>query len=370
MTDHALVVGGGLLGSALGFGLLRAGLNVSIVDEGDDALRAARGNFGLISVQAKGIGNPRYHRWSREAADLWPEFTAELADRTGIDIHFQRSGALTPCISDTELDRRTADMEHIRRESGDLGFDFRVLDRGGALAFVPGLGREVVGGVYTEYDGHCSPLALFRSLHVAFGNEGGRYLPGARVRSIKQAGGGFEIETSNGRYGGDLLVVAAGLGCAELGPMIGLDVPVAPNRGQILVTERAEQQLTVSLGFIRQTGDGSYMMGYSEEDVGYDDRTSPNVLAETASQAIAILPHLEALRVVRTWAALRVLTPDGLPIYQQSPSQPGAFVATSHSGVTLAAIHALRLAPSIAAGSLPDDLSVFSSDRFNVSPIG
>ena len=65
MTQRALVVGGGLLGSAIAYGLVRSGLKATIMDEGDDALRAARGNFGLISVQAKGVDNPPYHRWSR-----------------------------------------------------------------------------------------------------------------------------------------------------------------------------------------------------------------------------------------------------------------------------------------------------------------
>ena len=370
MNDRAIVVGGGLLGSAIGLGLVRAGLDVSIYDEGDDAFRAARGNFGLISVQAKGIGNPAYHRWSRESVDLWPAFAAELEDRTGIDLHHARSGALTPCVSQRELEARVEAMAQIKHEAGNYGFEYQILDRAAALELVPDLGPSVVGGVYTAYDGHCSPLALFRSLHAAFLDGGGQYVPGARVRDVRKSAQGFEIDTPSGRQPCDLLVIAAGLGCAGLGPMVGLNVPVAPNRGQILVTERTDPRLAVSLGFIRQTGEGSFMMGYSEEDVGFDDRTSPAVLAETASQAVAILPLLEQLRVVRTWAALRVLTPDGFPIYQQSNGHPGAFVATSHSGVTLAAAHVLKLAPAIAAGTLPDDLNTFTSDRFDVPPAG
>ena len=344
MTDHAIVVGGGLLGSAIGFGLLRAGLRVSIYDEGDDAFRAARGNFGLISVQAKGVGHPPYHRWSRRSAELWPEFAREFEDRTGIKVDLEINGALTPCTSQPELEQRRATMEQIQRESDENGFEFHVLDRTAACELVPQLGPAVIGGVFTAYDGHCSPLALLRSLRSAFLADGGRYRPDTKVRDIKSAGQTFEISTANGKQSCDIIVLAAGLGCAGLATSIGLNVPVAPNRGQILVTERSDQRLSVSLVFIRQTGEGSFMMGYSEEDVGLDDRTSPAVLAETASQAIAILPLLEHLRVVRTWAALRVLTPDGRPIYQQSPTRARAFVATSHSSVTLAAAHVLILA--------------------------
>jgi len=64
--------------------------------------------------------------------------------------------------------------------------------------------------------------------------------------------------------------------------------------------------------------------------------------------------------------ALRVMAPDGLPIYEQSADFPGAFVATCHSGVTLAAAHALRYAEFVAAGSLPAELARFTNKRFNV----
>jgi glycine/D-amino acid oxidase-like deaminating enzyme len=60
------------------------------------------------------------------------------------------------------------------------------------------------------------------------------------------------------------------------------------------------------------------------------------------------------------------LAKDGFPIYQQSQSHPGAFVATCHSGVTLAGAHALVLAPMIASGALADSMAPFSTRRFHV----
>lgn len=60
------------------------------------------------------------------------------------------------------------------------------------------------------------------------------------------------------------------------------------------------------------------------------------------------------------------MTVDGFPIYDQSVDYPGAFVATCHSGVTLAANHALVLAPMMAAGKLEHELEVFSARRFDV----
>jgi hydrogen cyanide synthase HcnC len=117
---------------------------------------------------------------------------------------------------------------------------------------------------------------------------------------------------------------------------------------------------------IRQTDEGTVMIGDSQQDAGLDDRVEPAVTAAMAARALRIFPFLRDARVVRTWAALRVLSSDGFPVYAQSARHPGAFVVTCHSGVTLAAAHALLLAPMIAAGALASSVSAFAADRFDV----
>lgn len=77
------------------------------------------------------------------------------------------------------------------------------------------------------------------------------------------------------------------------------------------------------------------------------------------------MPKLAALSLVRQWSGLRVMTPDSYPIYAQSESHPGAFVLLCHSGVTLAAVHAERLAEAIDSGSLPLALDPFHHRRFS-----
>jgi glycine/D-amino acid oxidase-like deaminating enzyme len=58
---------------------------------------------------------------------------------------------------------------------------------------------------------------------------------------------------------------------------------------------------------------------------------------------------------------------DELPIYQESATSPGAFVATCHSGVTLAAVHACVLGPAIARGMLPAECTSFTTERFRAA---
>src|ERR1700687_3377024 len=104
----AIVIGGGLVGTPIGYGLARAGLSIGLLDEGDVAYRASRGNFGLVWVQSKGLGAPHYQRWTRLSADEWPALAAELLNRTGIAVGHERPGGVHLCLSDAELEERRA----------------------------------------------------------------------------------------------------------------------------------------------------------------------------------------------------------------------------------------------------------------------
>jgi glycine/D-amino acid oxidase-like deaminating enzyme len=119
---------------------------------------------------------------------------------------------------------------------------------------------------------------------------------------------------------------------------------------------------------LRQTAEGSILIGSTQEEVGFDTGTNIAGAGRMAERACRILPALENVNVVRHWAGLRVMTPDGHPIYAQSPTYPGAFCTICHSGVTLAAAHAMDIASALMGDVLPDHLKPFHPDRFHVSP--
>ena len=74
----------------------------------------------------------------------------------------------------------------------------------------------------------------------------------------------------------------------------------------------------------------------------------------------------EDVNVVRTWGALRVMSPDGYPIYEESTDCPGAFVVTCHSGITLAPVHSGPLVEWMRSGAKPEEIRDFKAERFNV----
>jgi hydrogen cyanide synthase HcnC len=361
-----IVIGGGLVGGAIAWGAARQGASVALLDEGDIAFRAARGNFGLVWVQSKGAGQPSYAHWSRRSSELWPRLATSLAETTGVDVGLRQPGGFMFCLSDEELENRASIVQRMHNESGDIGT--RVLDRAEVRAVVPGLGDRVVGASFCPIDGHASPLHLLRALHQDAQRLGVAYLPGRKVDAIDAAPNDFSARSGTERFSAPRIVIAAGLGSRDLAPMVGLSMPVNPLQGQIIVTERLPRFLDYVTHVIRQTEEGTVMLGDSQEDAGFDTTTRVATLQAIAARNVQVFPSLASANIVRTWAALRVMSPDGFPIYEQSERFPGAFAATCHSGVTLAGAHALALAPAIMAGELPDELSVFRSQRFERQP--
>lgn len=361
-----VVIGGGLVGAAIAWGLLDHGLSVIMLDEGDVALRASRGNFGLVWVQSKGDGMGDYARWTRKSADLWSDFGQRLAEETGISPRYEKPGGLHFILSEEEDARVRAQHARMHNVNGTSGYGAEMLDRQQLDEIMPGLGPDVISGSYCQHDGHANPLLLLRALHRGIIRRGGHYHADAGAERVEKDGEGYRVTTAKGVYHCAKLVLAAGHGNTKLGPMLEMNVPIHPQKGQILVTERATPLLPLPTHVLRQTNEGTIMIGDSHEDTGYSTASTSAVMSDIAANAIRCFPALAKLRVVRSWGAVRVLSKDGFPVYQQSAEMPGAYTINCHSGVTLAAAHAGPLAAAIADGSidLGPELRAFSPRRF------
>lgn len=369
LSAETLVIGGGVIGMAVAYGLARAGQTVTVLDQGDDVFRAARGNFGLVWVQGKGLNRPEYARWTVGSAKAWPAFATELAALSGVDLELSQIGGLRMGFSDEELAKRAGDMARIR-DSIEEAYPFEHLSATEVRERVPHSGPAVAGAIFSPLDGHVSPLRLLRALVQAFANLHGTLRTGETVEQLDFREGHFYAETAKATHIASRVVLAAGLGNRLLAPQVGLFAPVDPVRGQVIVTERLQPFLRYPTLHVRQTGEGVIQIGDSKEDVGFDERTTVPELAKMSSDAARYFPLLANVNVVRAWGALRVMTPDGYPIYEESRSCPGAFLVTCHSGITLAAQHAGDIADWIRGVSRPAGIQTFTAERFHVPTAG
>lgn len=373
-TDFA-IVGGGIVGLCVAYGLLNKGKTVTLFDENDNGLRASRGNFGLVWVQGKGVKLPDYARWTRQSASLWPEFAATLADESNTDLKLQQRGGYSIHLDEASLAKQVTEYQSLKDQLGG-DYPFEVLGHNAIKKEEPHIGPKVAGAILHHEDGHVNPLLLLRSLAKAVRQRGANVHSGQHVESVKprntsQAqGNGFSIITAGGQHHAERVVLCAGLGTQKLAQSLGFQAPIRAQRGQVLITEKMPHMINRPSGEIRQVNEGGIQIGASAEEVGPDDHDTLDTTARLAQNAIDQYPALASASLVRSWAALRIMSPDGFPIYQQSHSCPGAYYATCHSGITLAAAHATLLPEWLCAEQSADkpafDISAFSEDRFNV----
>ena len=363
------VVGGGLLGSAIAWGLGRLGKRVAVLDEGDIAKRASRANFALVWVQSKGLGMPAYTTWTVRASETWGGLAAALKDQTGIAVALQQNGGFHLTLGDREFEQRGELVARMHNQTGAADYRMEMMTASEVEKMLPLIGPEVSGGSFCPLDGHVNSLKTFRALHTGMRLFGVDYLPERPVSTIRREGGEFRLTTPFGEIRAAKVVLAAGNANQTLAPQVGLAAPMGPTRGQIVVTERTVPFLPHTLSTLRQTDEGTVMIGDSKEEQLDDRMLNHSVSAVMADRAQRMFPHLARLNVVRTWSGIRVMPKDGFPIYDQSETHPGAFVACCHSGVTLASNHAFDIARMVAEGRLePELVGAFTGARFDAAP--
>lgn len=368
MRPDVVVIGGGTVGAAIAYGLSSRRLKVLLLDGDDGDFRAARANFGLVWLQGKGMDMPAYQALTRESIALWGAFRSDLTDTTGIDLQYEQNGGLSFCLGEADFEKRALQLQRLHNQWGGAQPDWEMLDRASLQRLLPKLklGPDVTGASFGHRDGHANPLRLLAALHAGLVARGGELRSHATVRAITGVGDDLRIEFGDEQVTTPRLVIAAGLGSQALARQVGLEVPLRPQRGQVLVTEKLEPFMPLPASGLRQTGDGTVMIGATQEETGFDVSTTGAAAAHLSRKTVRVAPALADVTLVRQWAGLRIMTPDGYPIYAQSRSHPGAFVALCHSGVTLAAVHAGKLADAIVSGTLPATLDPFHQRRFDV----
>ncbi|MEO0543077.1 MAG: FAD-dependent oxidoreductase [Pseudomonadota bacterium] len=369
-----VVVGGGIVGASIAYGLLQAGRQVTLLDGGPGDPKASVANFGLVWVQGKGPNLPAYQILTREASDAWPAFSEGLLDAAGQkletvspDLAYEREGGLTFCLSEEDYQDRENYLNRLHNESGGLSKDCQMISRREVEELLPGfrLGPEVVGASYCWRDGCVNPLNLSSILYASIRRLGGSIMPNTKVHGIDRKNSIWQLVVDGGLIEADNIVIAAGLETQRLAKLAGLNVPVHPQRGQILVSERRPRTMRLPASTLRQTVDGSFLVGATKEDVGFDTSTTTNAAHELARRIVRIHPDLENIKVVRQWGGLRIMTPDGAPVYEFGD---GVSAVACHSGITLTPIHAVQIVDRILAGDKDTSLDTFSSARFKAAP--
>ena len=371
-SADVIVIGGGISGAATALGLLKAGAGkVLVFDEQLPAQRLSRGNFGLTWFMCKGSNNPVYAKWCRMAIEQWQDFAAELKEETGYDVELEWTGGGIHAFGQEQYQAHADSIAVLKKVCAEVGLEYpvRMLSRQEFMDMVPNIevGEDLTGVMYTAEQGHVNPLLLLAAVRCAFQKRGGEYLADHSVSQIvPQRDGTIQVKTLKGDYSCSRLVVAAGHGTNKLIAPLGEKVPIYPQRGQLMVSERYKRVLDIPILCCRQTPDGTFIIGLSTEDTCLDDGVTMSAMKNQAANALRLFPTLKKLNWVRSWGAIRVMTPDGAPIYSKLAEHPHITALAMHSAVSLAPLKISEVAPWILGQKEPELITHFNNGRFNV----
>ncbi len=355
-----VVVGGGVTGLSAAWWLARSGAEVAVLDKGIVGFEASGRNGGGCSHYQ----SPLFHEEQR----LWPQ----MDDLLGYPTEYQRKRLVF------QVDPRKANFHELLRMRIPAGYEMEVLDGRQVREMVPLAGDNAVSGVLFHFGGHANPQRTAQAYAWAAQDLGVTIRQHTAVRGFETAGGRVTaVETSGGRLGCDALVIAAGPQTGALAAMLGIDLPMAPARAEMIVTEPLP---LMPMGGVdghglygRQTLRGNLAYGggphewYDEVALeGPPPRPSGSVLRGLAKRVAELLPRAAHARVIRSWAGVVENTPDGRPVIERLASPDNVTLATMSSvgfGLSPATGHAIRDLVLDGACSFAD-LSKLSLSRF------
>ncbi|SDP05312.1 NAD(P)/FAD-dependent oxidoreductase [Desulforhopalus singaporensis] len=364
IPDHEIIiVGGGICGAAVAYGLAARGCRVTLIDAPTRTNMASRANVGLIWCQSKFLHLPDYARWGFHSARLFPELTRELQKISGIEIPVHYRGGIIACLGEGEYDTRREYIENLGQVLDS--YPGGMISRGELEKKLPHIkfGKEVSGAAWCEEDGIIEPLALLRAFKVAFSKLGGTFIETVAYE-VQPRNGGFLVITEQGPLNCERVVLAAGLANRRLARFALPELPVYADKGQVLLVERMPYVMPIPVLGVSQTFGGTVIIGFRHEFSGHDTGIVPEDVATEGIWATRVWPELGKKRLIRAWSGLRVMPEDKQAIYSTLPGHPRAFLLNTHSAVTLAAAHARYLPDFIVGAGLPDVAASMTLKRF------
>jgi sarcosine oxidase subunit beta len=386
MNADVVVIGGGVVGAADTYFLARRGLKVMLVERGGISQGTSSRCDGNVLLNDKMPGFDC--RLAGLSQELFPRIAAELDE----DIEWHRRGSLLVIESEAEL----AVAGDFCRKLQDEGIPVRILDAREVHDDEPHLADGILGGMEAACDGSVNPMALTWGLIRGAARQGAVIRSHTVVTGIRADAGGAVagVETDRGTIATPRVVNAAGIWADEVGRMVGLDIPVKPRQGQILVGERTRpvaRRKVMEFGYLmakfgggdyqrnvtpemeafgiafvfEPTRSGNFLIGSSRRFVGRDTRCHPPLLAAMAARAISFFSVLREMRVIRSYAGLRPYTPDHFPIVSASP-MPGFYITAGHEGdgIGLSLITGKLISQMISGDPTDIDVTPLRLDRF------
>ncbi|GBD11256.1 Hydrogen cyanide synthase subunit HcnC [bacterium HR23] len=367
-TDYDVVIlGAGATGCATAYYLTRRGIRPLLVER--DALASHASGFALGGLApSEGVFQfgDAFHPITRTAFDLHLALHPVLQEETGIATDFRLTLSLHLALTPEQEEH----LRHTMAWQARHAFRVRWISPQEARAIEPRLTPVLRGAVHNQDSAMLDPYKLVLALAQAVERSGGRLRHGEAVGLVTENSKVRGVRLRSGEtLPCDTVVLALGPWMG-LVPWLGIPIPVRPLKGQILRLRHPGPPLAADLwwgiAYSASKPDGLTWVGTTEEDIGFDERPTPEVRLHLLREAVKVLPFLEGAEVVLQTACLRPLSADNLPIVGPVPGLEGAYVAggAGRKGILLCTALGKAIADLIAQGHTDIPIAPFGLDRF------
>lgn len=353
-TADVAVAGAGLIGLSVARGLAKEGLKVLLIGDHSPG-EASSASAGMLAPSVERTPGPA-HDLAVASRDLFPGFVDALQEESGIEVPLNRLGILQVAVT-------SAGVKGLRKSmlSGAEWLGADELHR-----LEPAL-SHALGAVLSRSDGCVDNIRLLEALGVSVRRSGIEPVTD-RVVGIESETAGVTVTTESGaKYNCGHVVVAAGAWSSRISGAR-LAKAVTPAKGQMLSYDLTPLHHVVygPRGYLVPRQRGHTLAGSTMEDVGFESGTSAEGIAKVKSIAAEICPSLWEAEPATSWAGLRPITPDLLPLIGPDPENPRIVYACGHSrnGVLLAPITGETVTDLVVGRGVGFDLTQFRPDRF------
>ncbi len=371
-ASEVVIIGGGIIGSAIAFHLAKMGMkNIVLLEKGQFIGAGATAKCaGGIRAQFSSEINIRMSLMSENLLE-------RFSDETGEEGIFDQCGYLFLVSTDEQenIFRRNLELQQANGVPVEWLTPHEIAD------LVPNvLLDDIIGGTFCSKDGIGDPHVFTYGYATAARKLGVSIELETKATEIIIDGGKVKsVVTDKGKIDSPIVINAAGPYAAEIGKMAGIDLPIKPVKRQISTTsplswlpENFPMVVDVSSGLYFHRESGGLLLGWADPDTpdGFDESLDPDYTDEIIMKAIERVPMLEEAGIASSWAGLYSVTPDHKAIIGRVPDIEGFIVAAGFSG------HGFMHGPAVGKliaellidGKPSIDLTPLSFERFKDSP--
>ncbi|WP_322980419.1 glycine oxidase ThiO [Pseudomonas sp. C11] len=350
-AGRILVVGGGALGMLSALMLATAGESVAVLEAGEAGRESSWAGGGIVSPLYPWRYSAAVTALAHWSQDFYPGFGQRLLAQTGLDPEVHVTG-----LHWLDLDDEAEALSWAEREGRDL----HSVDIASVYRQVPVLGAGFARAIHLPGVANVRNPRLVKALRAALAA-----MPNVEIREhcpvtgfIREDGRIRGVTTGTESIRAERVVLAAGAWSGELLKTLGLELPVEPVKGQMILYKCAEDflpSMVLAKGrYAIPRRDGHILVGSTLEYAGFDKTPTDTALESLKASAEELLPALAGAQVVGHWAGLRPGSPEGIPFIGELPSHPGLWLNCGHfrNGLVLAPASCQLLVDLMQGGEL------------------